>query len=101
MDLQYVEDVSETFIRCLLSPVEGAHVFNLAGDVVDMHDFISTVERVDASARGLLTAEGPEVPVAFRMSDKALRSIVGEMPKTPLDEGIRRTLDGFRSLTPA
>jgi hypothetical protein len=76
-------------------------VFNLAGDIVDMHDFIDTVERVDASTRGLLTAEGPEVPVAFRMSDKALRSTVGEMPKTPLDEGIRRTLDGFRSLTPA
>ena len=24
MDLQYVEDVAETFVRCLLAPVEGA-----------------------------------------------------------------------------
>jgi nucleoside-diphosphate-sugar epimerase len=96
MDLQYVEDVSETFIRCLLSPVQGAHVFNLAGDIVDMHDFIRTVEEIDDSARGLLTAEGPQVPVAFRMSDTALRQTVGEMPRTPLREGIRRTLDAFR-----
>jgi nucleoside-diphosphate-sugar epimerase len=97
MDLQYVEDVSETFIRCLLSPVEGSHVFNLAGDIVDMHDFIAQVERLDPSTKGLLTAEGPQVPVAFKMSDAALRSTIGEMPRTPLDEGIRRTIEGFRA----
>lgn len=96
MDLQYVEDVAETFIRCLLSPVQGAHVFNLAGDIVDMHDFIRQVEEIDAATKGLLTAEGPQVPVAFRMSDTALRSTVGEMPKTPLAEGVRRTLQAFR-----
>lgn len=98
MDLQYVEDVSETFIRCLLSPVQGAHVFNLAGDIVDMHDFISRVEQIDPSSKGLLTAQGPQVPVAFRMSDTNLRNTIGEMPRTSLDEGIRRTLAGFRAL---
>lgn len=98
MDLQYTEDVAETFIRCLLSPVKGAHVFNLAGDIVDMHDFVRTVEDVDPSTKDLLTAVGPQVPVAFKMSDAALRATVGEMPRTPLDEGIRRTLAGFRSV---
>ena len=29
MDLQYVEDVAAAFVGALLSPVEGAHVFNL------------------------------------------------------------------------
>ena len=98
MDLQYVQDVAETFIRCLLSPVQGAHVFNLAGDIVDMGDFIGILERNSPGAAKLITAKGPQVPVAFRMDDSSLRSVVGEMPKTPLEEGITATLEGFRRL---
>lgn len=98
MDLQYVEDVAEIFVRCLLSEVKGSHVFNLAGDIVDMHDFIATLERLDPGAGKLITAQGPQVPVAFRMDDSALRHTIGDMPHTPLEEGIRKTLEGFRHL---
>jgi nucleoside-diphosphate-sugar epimerase len=100
MDLQYVEDVAEIFIRCLLSPVQGAHVFNLAGDIVEMNvnGFIGTLEKMCPGASRLITAAGPRVPVAFRMDDGQLRKVMGEMPKTPLEEGVRRTLDHFRRL---
>ena len=98
MDLQYVGDVAETFIRCLLSPVTGAHVFNLAGDIVEMQQFISLLDRIDPGAGKLITADGPQVPVAFRMDDSALRTKVGEMPRTPLEEGVRTTLEMFRRL---
>src|SRR5437868_2005190 len=64
MDMQYVEDVAETFVRCLLSPVEGAHVFNLAGEVIRMDDFIILLDRVRPGAKNLITAQGPQVPVA-------------------------------------
>ena len=43
MDLQYVADVADTFIECLLSPLEGAHIFNLAGEVIHMDAFLSTL----------------------------------------------------------
>ncbi|HYO84778.1 MAG TPA: NAD(P)-dependent oxidoreductase [Bryobacteraceae bacterium] len=101
MDLQYVEDVAEIFLRCLFSPVTGAHVFNLAGEIVAMDNFIRAVERIQPASAGLLTASGPQVPVSSRMDDTGLRTTVGEMPRTPLDEGIRRTLDGFRALKAA
>jgi nucleoside-diphosphate-sugar epimerase len=98
MDLQYVGDVAETFIHCLLSPVEGAHVFNLAGDIVDMQDFIVTLDRIQPGAATLITSSGPQVPVAFKMDDSLLRRTVGDMPRTPLKEGIAQTLEGFRRL---
>lgn len=98
MDLQYVEDVAETFIRCLLSPVEGAHVFNLAGDIVDMQDFIATLDGIQPGAAKLITSAGPQVPVAFRMDDSLLRRTVGDMPRTQLRSGIEQTLEGFRRL---
>lgn len=101
MDLQYVEDVAETFIRCLLDPLEGAHVFNLAGDVIEMKDFIGILEEIRPDASRLITSEGPQVPVAFRMDDSQLRAHVPGISKTPLRDGVRRTYDIFRRLAAA
>ena len=52
MDLQYVEDVAETFVRCLLSDLDGAHVFNLEGSVIDMQDLVNALERLRPGASG-------------------------------------------------
>lgn len=95
MDLQYVEDVAEIFIRCLLSPKEGAHVFNLAGDLIATDEFARLLGRIRPSAAGLITAGGLPVPVANRMDDAALRAYLGGVPATPLEEGIRKTLERF------
>ena len=98
MDLQYVEDVAETFVRCLLSPLEGAHVFNLAGDVVRMDDLIERLDQLRPGAARLITADGPQVPVAYRMDDSRLRASVPGIPKTPLEEGMQTTLELFERL---
>ena len=99
MDLQYVEDVAETFVRCLLAPVEGAHVFNLEGAVTTMESLIQELDRLWPGAAKLITAAGPQVPVAYRMDGSRLRSLVPEIPQTPLDLGIRKTLDLFAHLS--
>ena len=99
MDLQYVEDVAETLIQCLLSPLEGAHVFNLAGDVISMPDFIATLGTLDNRAYELITSDGPQVPVAFRMDDTQLRQHVPGIQKTPLVEGVQKTYSIFRNLS--
>jgi nucleoside-diphosphate-sugar epimerase len=98
MDLQYVEDVAESFIHCALSSLEGAHVFNLAGDVVRMEDLIGILDQIRPGAARLITAAGPEVPVAYRMDDSRLRAEVPGIPKTPLEEGVRKTIDLYEML---
>ena len=98
MDLQYVEDVAEAFVRCLLSPVEGAHVFNLEGTVISMDDFIAELERAWPGASEKITAQGPQVPVAYRMDGSQLRTSITGIPQTPLPIGIRKTLDYFAQL---
>ncbi|MDQ6708088.1 MAG: SDR family oxidoreductase, partial [Acidobacteriota bacterium] len=64
MDMQYVEDVADTFIRCLLSNIEGAHVFNLEGSVIGMEDLVHMLEKLRPGAKDLIRVEGPQVPVA-------------------------------------
>jgi nucleoside-diphosphate-sugar epimerase len=101
MDLQYVEDVAETFVRCLLSPLEGAHVFNLEGTVVTIEGLIQELEKQWPGAARLITANGPQVPVAYRMDGSLLRTSVPDIPQTPLEAGIEKTLRLFSSLKAA
>ena len=102
MDLQYVEDVAETFIRCALSDVAGAHVFNLAGSIVEMNALVDLLEkhRPGAAAK-LITVSGPQVPVSYKMDGSALHATVPGIPQTPLEDGIRQTLDRFDRLQSA
>jgi nucleoside-diphosphate-sugar epimerase len=98
MDMQYVADVADTFIECLLTPLEGAHVFNLAGEVIHMDAFLTTLGEIDPRASELITASGPQVPVAFRMDDTHLRQKIGHIPKTPLTDGVLQTYQRFQQL---
>jgi nucleoside-diphosphate-sugar epimerase len=95
MDLQYVRDVAEAFAGCLLAPREGAFVFNLEGDVIRMDDLIALLERLRPGAARLISAQGPQVPVCWRMDDSQLRAYVPNLTKTPLAEGVAETLDKF------
>lgn len=95
MDLQYVEDVAETFVRCALSDLPGAHVFNLAGTIVKMEELIGMIDRAHPGAGKLLSVGGPQVPVSFRMDATALQKAIPRIPHTGLEDGIRQTIERF------
>jgi nucleoside-diphosphate-sugar epimerase len=97
-DLQYVEDVAATFVCCLESPSRGAWVFNLRGSVVDMPTFHRTLSDVVPEAADLIRFSEEQLPIAFDLDDSHLRAEVPGIPFTPLDEGIRRTVQHFRRL---
>jgi nucleoside-diphosphate-sugar epimerase len=101
MDLQYVEDVAQAFVQCAMSPLDGAHVFNLAGSVVRVDEFLALLEKLRPGSKGLITAEGPEVPVACRMDDARLQRAIPGIRRTPLEAGMRKTLDLFELLKQA
>ncbi|HLJ17506.1 MAG TPA: NAD(P)-dependent oxidoreductase [Bryobacteraceae bacterium] len=98
MDMQYVEDVAEIFIGCLLSDKEGAHVFNLAGHVIRMEDFAVLLEQIRPGAAKLITVKGQPVPVSSRMDASRLEAYLSGMPSTPLEEGIRQTFEIYQRL---
>ncbi len=95
MDMQYVEDVADTFIACLFADLEGAHVFNLAGEVIAMEDFVKLLAELRPDAAGLITNGGPQVPVAYRMDDAQLRAAAPGIPRTSLRDGVKKTIALF------
>jgi nucleoside-diphosphate-sugar epimerase len=97
-DLQFTDDVANTFIRCLEAPYEGAQSYNLRGDVVDLPHFHRVLCEVDPEASRLVSHGDKQLPIAYDLSDERLQYDLGPIPKTSLKEGIRATLERFRAL---
>jgi nucleoside-diphosphate-sugar epimerase len=97
-DLQYVDDVAKTFVRCLLVPYKGAKSYNLRGQVVDLPAFHRALCMVEPAAEQLITFGDRQIPIAYDLDDRALQRDLGPMPGTPLVDGIRQTLEHFRKL---
>jgi nucleoside-diphosphate-sugar epimerase len=98
-DFQYVADTAATFISCADKTPKGAHVFNLHGETV-------TVERIarfinEQANRDLITFGGPPIPIPAAMDDTAIRKIMSELPSTPLEAGVRETMEKFAALRDA
>jgi len=98
-DFQYVADTAATFIACADNMPEGAHVFNLHGETVTVDriaNFINTSSNSD-----LITFGGPPIPIAAAMDDSAIRRLMNNLPSTPLEIGMRETMDRFAALRDA
>jgi nucleoside-diphosphate-sugar epimerase len=97
-DLQYVDDVAKTFVRCLVAPYQGAKSYNLRGQVVDLPAFHQALCAADPAAARLITFGDKQIAIAYDLDDRALQRDLGPMPRTPLADGVRQTLDHFRRL---
>ena len=98
LDLQYVDDTAKIFLRCAEIDFSGARVYTLRGAVAQIHEFITSLERIVPAARGLIRAEGPHLPIAYDLDDSALVHDLEDVPRTSLDDGIRQTIEIFRRL---
>jgi len=97
-DMQYAKDTAEVFVRCAEVPIEGAKTYTLRGAVIQMDEFLATLNRLLPESRKLIRAEGKPIPIAFDFDDSALLRDIGEVPRTPLEDGIRETAEIFGRL---
>src|SRR5712692_8968191 len=88
-DLQFVDDVAKVFVRCLEVPYQGAKSYNLRGDVVDLPTFHKALGEVDPAAAQRITHGDRQIAIAYNLDDGALQRDVGNLPRTPLVEGVR------------
>jgi len=97
-DMQYVDDVAKTFVRSLEVPYTGAQAYNLRGHIVDLPTFHRALCDVEPAAATLITHGERQIAIAYDLDDRALQRDLGPMPRTPLADGIRQTLEQFRKL---
>jgi nucleoside-diphosphate-sugar epimerase len=103
VDFQYAADTADAFIRSASADLEGAHVFNLHGETVNVSDIVTQIETcarqvVGSSATPQLTMEGKPNSAPARMDDTAIRQALGDFPVTSLETGVRATITCFVEL---
>lgn len=97
-DFQYVADTADLFIRAATSDLTGAHVFNLHGETVRITDIIAEIERLMPDARGKITCADEPLQIPDEFDDSAIRAALGEVPATPLSQGMCATIERFIEL---
>jgi nucleoside-diphosphate-sugar epimerase len=101
-DFQYVADTAGAFIACADRAPQGAHVFNLHGDTVEVERIAAVINDYPSTrGRDLVTFGGPPIPIAPALSDGAIRRALGELTTTPLETGVRETMQRFAHLRDA
>ena len=93
---QYADDVARTFIALARLPYEGAAVFNVRGSVAHMAEVVDAIVAAEPSAAGRITYDETPLPFAEAQNEQPLQNLLNEVPYTPLNEGVARTVDHFR-----
>jgi UDP-glucose 4-epimerase len=92
--LVHVDDVTAAFEMALLREPDGAHVFNLVGEVASNEDVVAAIrEVVPGAAVGI---NGPGLPIVSDIEEGDLRKVLVGLPHTGLRDGVRRTIDYYR-----
>jgi nucleoside-diphosphate-sugar epimerase len=95
-DFQYVEDTAAAFIACADRAADGAHIFNLHGETVEVEQIAKVINQ--NAGRDLVSFGGPPIPIAAAIDDSAIKKAIPDLPSTSLEVGIRETMQRFREL---
>ncbi len=89
-------DVALQFIEAADQPLAGAYAFNLGGDPVASTRIVELVSEICPGAQITCAADPLPFPAGF--DDAPLRQAFSRVYATPLEEGVRETIDRFRAL---
>jgi nucleoside-diphosphate-sugar epimerase len=92
--LIHVDDVAAAYQTALARAPDGAHVFNLVGEIASNEDVIAAIREVVPNAT--IGINGPELPFAIDVDEGDLGQVLTGLPRTRLRDGIRSTIEYYR-----
>lgn len=93
---QFADDAARTFIAAARAELDGAPVFSLPGPAFGVDEMLAAIEAVEPAARGTLTWEDRTLPFPGAFDGAPLEAALGPQPLTPLEDGVRQTIDVYR-----
>jgi nucleoside-diphosphate-sugar epimerase len=94
--LQYAADTARVFVAAARAASEGARVFHLGGPAVTLADTAAAIEAA-ANVR-VEVDEGTRLPFPEEFDGAALDEALGGIRWTPLEEGVRLTIERLRAV---
>ncbi|MEI7742528.1 MAG: SDR family oxidoreductase [Chloroflexota bacterium] len=94
---QFAGDVADAFIAAARSRAEGAAVYSLGGPRITVGEIIAGIEAVEPAARGTITSEDRSLPFPEAFDGGPAERALGIGGYTPLEDGIRTTIETYRA----
>ncbi|WP_347559055.1 hypothetical protein [Robbsia sp. KACC 23696] len=93
--LIFADDVAAAYEAALLHPIDGAHVFTLAGHIASIETVIETLSQIVPDAT--IDAAGTPLPIASHFPvDEAFQTLFPNLQETRLIDGLKQTIDFYR-----
>jgi nucleoside-diphosphate-sugar epimerase len=96
LQLQYVADAGEAFVRASEAGAAGASVHNLDGPVATIPEVIAAIERAAPEAAGRITADTEPLPFPPSVDSSSFTALVGGPVSRPLTDGVAEAIARFR-----
>lgn len=90
--MQFARDVAHAFIAAADSDASGASVHNLPGRRVSVDEIVAAI------GSDLIGHDDVRLPFPEEVDGASFATVVPNFTETPLDEGVRVTVDRFRTL---
>ncbi|HEX9991034.1 MAG TPA: NAD(P)-dependent oxidoreductase [Chloroflexia bacterium] len=97
-NFQWGDDAANTLIALAAVPFEGARVINLGGSKVSVQEVVAAIEEVAPEMQGRITFPETRLPFPDELDSATLKGLLPDAPETPLVDGVRATIEAFRSL---
>jgi UDP-glucuronate 4-epimerase len=96
MQLQLARDTARVFVASARAATDGARAFHLGGPAVQVADVARAIEEV--AGVSVAVDEETILPFPEEFDGSALDAAVGPIRWTPLDEGVRQTIERLRAV---
>jgi nucleoside-diphosphate-sugar epimerase len=93
----FAPDVGRAFALAARAATEDAHVANFPGVPSTMQAVVDAIESAAPEATGKVFWEEGQLPFPESLQGNLLERLVGPLPHTPLADGVRATIEHFRT----
>ena len=97
----YAPDVGRAFALAARAATDGAHVANFPGEPSPMQEVVDAIEAAAPAVAGRVLWEEGQLPFPESLQGNLLEHLVGPLPRTPLADGVRATIEYFRAASEA
>ena len=93
----YAPDVGRAFALAARAATDGAHVANFPGVPSTMQEVVNAIESAAPAVAGKVVWEEGQLPFPEALEGRLLERLIGPMHSTPLADGVRATVEHFRT----
>jgi nucleoside-diphosphate-sugar epimerase len=94
----YAPDVGRAFAQAARAASDGAYVANFPGEPSTMEEVVAAIEAAAPEVAGRVTWTEGQLPFPESLQGQLLERLVGPLRRTPLADGVRRTVEHFRTV---